>query len=235
MGLITLDILFTYQASLPSGHNTVKESIYAEPFSQQIISTWIQGLLVVLSMNIPYWLGAATSTILGIYKPADWAPMFGNPKDAYSLNRFWNLTWHQGMRFQLSLPAKWFTSNVIGLHGGSVMSRYIQVFIAFLLSGLIHSYGSFAAFHKDVGDFQFFLVQGLGFLAEETVIHIAKKIGLLETPLTRAIGYLWVWAWLTYTARPWMDGFQANGLWIISNQYPSVSRLVIGAISSKFI
>ena len=54
----------------------------------------------------------------------------------------------------------------------------------------------------------FFVIQAVGITIEDVIIALASKIGFCKTtPLSKVIGYVWVWGWLTWTlvwwAGPW--------------------------------
>ena len=51
-----------------------------------------------------------------------------------------------------------------------------------------------------------FLLQPLGVLVEEVVIHVGKYLGMKMGTETKIIGYAWVWIWLSFSAVPSLDG-----------------------------
>jgi len=107
---------------------------------------------------------------------------------------------------------------------GTNRSSYAQLYIAFFLSGLIHSSGDFMVEKRMVyRSFKFFLLQATIVTFEDFVICIGKwllrrgKIEL-EKPdelwagvVVRVIGYCWVTLWASLTFPIFLDGLNATG------------------------
>jgi hypothetical protein len=101
-----------------------------------------------------------------------------------------------------------------GFPKGSKLSSYTQLYVGFFISALIHEVASIFAAHRDLGDMRFFLSQAVAITFEDIVIAIAKRLGWQRGgPAAKLVGYLWVFAWLSYSLRPWIDGGISAGLW----------------------
>jgi len=109
---------------------------------------------------------------------------------------------------------------------GTNRSSYAQLYIAFFLSGLIHSSGDFTVEKRMVyRSFKFFLLQAVVVTFEDFVIYIAKRSlrrgrsepklektnELWEGAVVRIIGYCWVTLWASLTFPVFLDGLNATG------------------------
>ena len=109
---------------------------------------------------------------------------------------------------------------------GSTLSSFIQLQVAFLLSGIFHSAGDFM-FEKRIvyRSFRFFLLQPVAIIFEDLVVGITKRlllrVGVKLEPgkdkrswaeaAVRVIGYFWVAVWFCSTFPAWQDEASAIG------------------------
>ena len=110
---------------------------------------------------------------------------------------------------------------------GTNRSSYTQLYVAFLLSALLHFSGDFM-FEKRLVyySFKFFLLQAVAITFEDFVIYIAKLLlgrrgvefkqgGVNESwaeIVVRVVGYCWVTLWLCLTYPIWLDEPNTAGL-----------------------
>ena len=109
---------------------------------------------------------------------------------------------------------------------GTNRSSYAQLYIAFFLSGLIHSSGDFMVEKRMVyRSFKFFLLQAVIITFEDFIIYITKRSlrrgrvepklkkadGLWAVVVVRVIGYFWVTLWASLTFPIFLDGLNATG------------------------
>ncbi|KAH0542156.1 hypothetical protein GP486_008662, partial [Trichoglossum hirsutum] len=111
-------------------------------------------------------------------------------------------------------------TRALSLRKGSIASRYTKLYTAFLLSATMHAFGGMIAAHRDVGNFRFLILQPFAITAEDIVIAIARKLGFRGGRLARAVGYLWVVAWLTWGLRYWAAGKIAVGSYRLPGVVP---------------
>lgn len=119
-------------------------------------------------------------------------------------------SWHQGVRNQLEGPARFLTFSILRLPKGSLLARYSNIFFAFLISGIIHLGADRpgALGRQRPINLPFFCIQALGILLEDTVQALyrqarGKEVGF-RTPLwARAVGYVWVVAFLVWSTPAW--------------------------------
>jgi hypothetical protein len=110
---------------------------------------------------------------------------------------------------------------------GSNRSSYTQLYIAFFLSGVIHSSGDFMLENRMVyQSFKFFLLQAVVITFEDLVIRAAKRMllwgGIELKPgrvdecwaevVVRFAGYLWVILWFCLSLPIWTDEASVTGV-----------------------
>jgi len=106
--------------------------------------------------------------------------------------------------------------DVFHLAKGTFTSKYLQLFVGFLVSGAIHLGAAMAnarAF-RDNGEISFFIAQAVIILIEDHIIDFGRKLGVQDSRTLRILGYLWTIMWFGYSLRPWTSGGVSKGLWI---------------------
>ncbi|KZP03388.1 hypothetical protein FIBSPDRAFT_1017840, partial [Athelia psychrophila] len=156
-------------------------------------------------LSLYYSLFALLSVAVGFYQPKDFPPVFGRWRDSYTLRRFWGRTWHQALRRVTVLIHRKIGKSVaraVGAQPGTNTSSYLQLYTAFIVSGLVHSAGDAMVGTDQFGSsFMFFLVQAIAITGEDCVVGAARKAGwTTSSPALRAAGYVWVWCWFVYSA-----------------------------------
>ena len=105
------------------------------------------------------------------------------------------------------------TARALGLPKGSIGSRYVQLYTAFLLSTLIHVSGGLHAARQDLGEMQYYLSQAIAITFEDAAIAVAQKFGYRGGRAARVAGYLWVIGWCTWSLRVQVHGHIQAGMW----------------------
>ncbi|KAE8140280.1 hypothetical protein BDV38DRAFT_280277 [Aspergillus pseudotamarii] len=156
-----------------------------------------------LLLKAVYTILAVIAVLFNVSSPAQWPPFQGSVREACSVRRFWR--W---------VPTKlsdqfWIVRNcsVLGLHPGTITSRYVRYLSCFLISGLIHLFFDLAIgipLNK-TGALVFFPVQPLAFALEDVAGALSKRYPVLEgiTSAKRLIGYVWVLLFCLWSWRPW--------------------------------
>ena len=109
---------------------------------------------------------------------------------------------------------------------GTKRSSYTQLYVAFFLSGLVHSAGDFM-FQRRILFYtlKFFLLHAVGITLEGLVIYIAKRLLRQKAielepgrsdeswggTVVRVTGYCWVTIWFCITLPVWQDELNAVG------------------------
>ncbi|CCM06211.1 uncharacterized protein FIBRA_08455 [Fibroporia radiculosa] len=145
------------------------------------------------AIAMQYYLLAAGSVALGWFSPSDWPDVYGRLSDAYTLRRFWGRTYHQFMRRYLGSLGK-VACRLFNLQSGSWASSYLQLYVAFAISGLIHCGGDFMANPALFGaSFPFYISQAIAITFEDVAIGVAKRTQIRWSELfARRVGYAWV-------------------------------------------
>ncbi|KAJ3503305.1 hypothetical protein NMY22_g18295 [Coprinellus aureogranulatus] len=168
------------------------------------------------TINGSYCIAAIISITLGLSGPDEWPPMFGSLMDACTVHDSWRKVWHQMMRRFLT------RHTVAFIQLARLRNRKVQwivkLFLAFLISALIHFLGDYALLRDWAGgSMKFFMLQPVAIVLEQCVIAL-WQITAVRTPpsVARVVGYLWVLCWFTVTMPIWIepvvrDGFLEDG------------------------
>lgn len=118
---------------------------------------------------------------------------------------------------QLLSPLGKAISTTIGFKRGTLGSSYTQLYVAFFLSGLIHTAGDVVLSHTSTASrpffsMQFFLLQAFVITIEDTLIWIAQRQGVKGSVWTRVLGYVWVVTWFGWCVSGFVrDMIRAGG------------------------
>ncbi|KAL1722644.1 membrane bound O-acyl transferase family-domain-containing protein [Schizophyllum commune] len=205
-------------------HNPITSSLAAEriqPSAQgpifQILSSLFYMANFWADSQLAYCLLSAVAVSCGFSAPQSWPPLWGSWWDAFTVRRLWGRTWHHFMRRFICSMGK-ATCRIFGAQPGTSSSAYIQLYVGFFISGLAHAAGD-VNINKPFGaTFWFFMSQAFAITVEDDVIALARKAGIRESAATRALGRLYVAAWL-YLSMPMMTNP------ILSSGRPIVSCL----------
>jgi Membrane bound O-acyl transferase family len=116
------------------------------------------------------------------------------------------VSWHQCLRRGLTGHADVIADSVLQIPRATLVSRYTRLFLAFLISGLIHHRADLAMGipHAEAGSLIFFLLQPLGIMLEDGMQTLTRH---LSTPnsgrVPRIVGYLWVMMFLVWSTPTW--------------------------------
>ncbi|OAX38573.1 hypothetical protein K503DRAFT_691336, partial [Rhizopogon vinicolor AM-OR11-026] len=156
--------------------------------------------LACWASNAVYFVVAAGSVAIGLFEPRMWPDLFGVWVDAYTIRRFWGRTWHQMLR-RILTPLGKATSSAFGFKRGTLESSYTQLYVAFFLSGLMHTGGDIvlsshtSTVSRSFFSMPFFLLQAFAITLEDMFIWIAGRLNVKSNLWTRVLGYVWVAAW----------------------------------------
>lgn len=201
--LLAIDISSYYMR-----HKTpVDTSLSTAPLTF-LAHTWLFYLMVRWGIDAAYRLSASLNIALHIFRPSDFPPLFGSLGNAYTMKRFWGITWHQMMR----TVAEPYTNALVrlsNLDSRRKSTYWVKVASAFFWAGAMHAYGALIAGGSVWSDVCQFGSQILAFWVEDVVIGLAKKTGIRDGWWVRGVGYVWVFV------------FQGATLW----WYPSPAEV----------
>ena len=102
--------------------------------------------------------------------------------------------------------------DLLHLRKSTFITRYGQIFLSFLISGVMHFLGEVGVGFpvRDSGTIQFFLLQAVGIMLEDGVQAIYRyALGIRRNPgsqpqrWARVVGYVWVLGFMTWSTPIW--------------------------------
>lgn len=162
-------------------------------------TVWVNLVSVYCTMSGVYASASIVSVAIGLYEPKDWPHLFGSLLDAYTVRKCWGRVWHQVLRKSLTSNSK-FLASVFRLPRGT-FATYFKLFTSFFISGLIHAAADYIL-HQNFTNgksVQFFVLQAVIITFEDAVISIASKLGYKGSKAFKIIGFIWVFAWFTFS------------------------------------
>ncbi|KAF3391498.1 Acetyltransferase pyr8 [Penicillium rolfsii] len=173
--------------------------------------TWFVVSRIVI--DIHYRFVSILFVGLGLDNPVNWPPAFGRMKDAYTIRKFWGTFWHQFLRGPFTAVSNFIARDFLHLARPSILERYTNMFIVFLLSGILHVMTD----HIQSIPFEYsgaiihFPITIFGIMFEDGVQELWKRVSpsanansasALEKdsvpPLwQRIVGYVWTLLWLS--------------------------------------
>jgi len=169
-------------------------------------TAWLYVSLAYCTLSLLYMAYSIVSVAIGMTEPWDWPHLFGSPLDGYTVRNAWGRVWHQLLRKLVTGHAD-FIAKQLRLQKGTFRTC-LKLFIAFLVSGLIHDAAEYVLYQKWAGhSTKFFLLQAVAIIFEGAIITLATKAGLSSKPnsFVKFIGFVWVFTWFTYCLPLWLD------------------------------
>ncbi|KAJ4340592.1 hypothetical protein N0V95_007467, partial [Ascochyta clinopodiicola] len=126
------------------------------------------------------------------------------------------VVWHQQCRRVCSSPAIFVVRDVLHLRKGSFASKYLQLFIGFGVSGLVHG-GASMLYHgsfEDDGAMKVFLGQAVIIFFEDHLIAFGKRLGFKDSLFWRLVGFVWTILAVGASMESWTGSLLNYGLWV---------------------
>ncbi|KAF2657410.1 hypothetical protein K491DRAFT_691058 [Lophiostoma macrostomum CBS 122681] len=159
--------------------------------------------------------------------PETWGP-FTSILDR-GLAGWWSVWWHQTFRFAFEQPSRKVVK-LLGMNPRAPLAKFLQLVIAFGLSGTLHACGSYTSAGTTYplsGSMLFFLLQALGIFTEVVVTQGLRRTGIQERvpqALMRVFTFVYVHVWFYYTAPLLCDEFARGGIWLFEPVPVSILR-----------
>lgn len=182
--------------------------------------TILCGLRMIVSMPLSHNLLALVGILVFRQEPWQWPPIFEEPWLATSLTEFWGSRWHQMFRecfVQLGV-----------VPGTLIFGRLGGIMSGFLISGLLHHFGTWAMGYGSefIPVTGFFLAMGLGGVLEYTFRKVTGH------RVQGWSGRIWMFLWLLGWGNVMIDSWSKAGFFgcqdIRPDRRPSV--LLLGPI-----
>ncbi|KAJ5165845.1 hypothetical protein N7492_006141 [Penicillium capsulatum] len=212
---LVLDIFHTLrvqQLSEQGEYTGFTELQWAVPIDQwieRIISNLVTWFIIGrLVLDSHYRFLSFVCVGLDLNSPAEWPPAFGRMADAYTLRNYWGKFWHQFLRQPFTAVSSFLTRDVLGLPRPSLLERYTNIFLVFLLSGILHvmiDYGQCVPVHYS-GSLHYFLSFVCGIMIEDGAQSLFRYMCLSKPSSTkqddgtllwrRVVGWIWIMGWI---------------------------------------
>jgi hypothetical protein len=213
---VTTDYLRTHGLFVP-------ERFFEQPWFSQVALSFFNMLAGYAGLMLPHSFIACLAVLSGFASPVDFPDLTGPIVACSSLGTFWRDTWHSLLQPSLLKISRPVSRGLLRLAPGSTPDRVVQLFVAFISSGVLHACASFsasrhgAAFQRrpDVWqtDLLFFSIQPFGILLERVVKAMAQRAGMRGSWATRLLGKIWVLAWFSLTLPIFVGNQVIAGLW----------------------
>lgn len=96
------------------------------------------------------------------------------------------------------------------------MSKYLQLFVGFTISGLVHA-GASMLIHRsfeDDGALSCFIGQAVIIMVEDHVIEIGKRVGFKDSRFWRLVGFFWTIFAMGASCQSWTTQVIQRGMWV---------------------
>lgn len=94
-------------------------------------------LTILFSQVLRNIMAVPFVAVIPMNHPDDWPPLYGSPRHAYSLRRFWGVFWHKIAAPSQTASGRIFSRRVIGL--GEAAEKCFVAFWVFAISGVLHA------------------------------------------------------------------------------------------------
>ncbi|KZM18814.1 uncharacterized protein EKO05_0006641 [Ascochyta rabiei] len=216
------DALYAYTASSPHGSWVdivaikPQHSYASYPFWHRFWFSWMQIVLTYVSLELYNTVVGIVSVAAGLARPSECPSSFGDLKGLWSVRRAWSVVWHQQCRRVCSGPAVFVVRDVLHLRKGSFASKYLQLFIGFGISGLVHG-GASMLYHGSFEDdraIKVFLAQAVIIFFEDHLFEFGKRLGFKDSLFWRLVGLVWTILAVGASMESWTGSLLKYGLWV---------------------
>ncbi|KAH6717988.1 membrane bound O-acyl transferase family-domain-containing protein [Leptodontidium sp. MPI-SDFR-AT-0119] len=218
--------LSQYPVTLTAYATSSPPDLFADTWPRQMLLTWLPALASCYALKLQYSLFAAMAVATGVSNAEDWPPIMGKLADVSTVRDLWGKFWHQLIRRKLNIPFR-VLKKYVPIQKGTLTSRYLQLYLAFIASGLLHHLGALnlpsSSTKNNWNQLAYFFMQPIAITVEDIVIHLGKKAGIKKSWKTKAAGAVWTFAWFTFSLR-YMVAYHFNALIFEKPVVPSLIR-----------
>ncbi|KAJ7088163.1 membrane bound O-acyl transferase family-domain-containing protein [Mycena epipterygia] len=168
----------------------------------RVVGTVAWAVGAAAGLSLAHYAASIVCVALGVSRPQDWPPLFGDWADVASIRTFWARGWHQSLRRSLGAHGDYISRVLLRLPPGSVAALWVQICTAFALSGVVHYLAESVALGPAgrSGSLIFFGIQPAAIALEMFVAALSRRAGVALPPaISRALGYVWVFGWFCAT------------------------------------
>lgn len=203
------------------------------------LSSVVIALTIIFSLN-PLFFGLVVPCLLGdrLYSvtkiplleawmyPAQWGS-FWECLCNKGLAGMWGQWWHQMFRYGISEPATMLNKK-LGIAQRSELGRFLQLMVAFTLTGLIHAVASSTTFSlvpsKPWNAFSFFFAQGVGILVQTEISKQLNKRMSFPRSARRLGNFGFVFVFMWFVGPLLSDDFARCQIWLFEPVPISIFR-----------
>ncbi|CAJ2511971.1 Uu.00g075960.m01.CDS01 [Anthostomella pinea] len=217
------DFIYAYAAASP--HGTWRDIAHLRPavsnadasFWSRFSYAWLHIVLAYAALELWSTGYGIISVATGLANPRDCPSAFGDLKRLVSVRNAWSVVWHQNCRRVCSAPGIYVARDVLRLPRGSFASKYLQLFIGFGISALVHG-GASMLVHRSFEDdaaFGFFIGQAVIIMVEDHVIDFGKRLGLKDSLFWRLVGFCWTVFAIGASCERYTSKMIGNEIWVL--------------------
>ncbi|KAF3395633.1 O-Mevalon transferase yanI [Talaromyces pinophilus] len=196
---LVIDVSVSVLGKSPYGNpdKSTWPDLYTMDLAQRTAIVWHVGVAAVHGGQLPYSVFAAVTVATGLCRPEQWPPLYTSwLREAWSVRQLWGVCWHQHLRRSIKIPAD-FVVQLLRIPRGSLISRYSQLWLGFLVSAIYHHAGAYMI-HRNSGSMYFlWFCQAAMITIEDFIIWVGGKAGIPKNTFTKALGTIWLCIWLS--------------------------------------
>ena len=139
----------------------------------------------------------------GLDDPIDWPPLYGSPRQIYTIRRFWGKFWHRLVYRTNTAFGLLISEKILRIRRGSYLERLFINFSVFLFSGVVHALvtlqlGFTCGYWEDIS---WFCLNFVAILVEDSFQRTFRKLGgwTKNQTLGKAVGTIWVFAFFFWS------------------------------------
>lgn len=142
--------------------------------------------------------------VIPLDHPDDWPPLYGSPRQVYSLRRFWGIFWHKIAAPSQAMYGRFISRRLFGFGAGTSAEKCFVAFWVFAFSGVLHVLVNLKAdpeTEDPLMDFRFLLLNFCGGSFEMLVGFLIPGRVKRRVPVLvrRMMGFAWVYAFFYCT------------------------------------
>lgn len=188
---------------IPKG-GIIEPKFFSLSIWERTVCTWIYVCESYWTMGFVLRLSYAVGVGAGIWKPEECPSGFGDLRYFYTVRNAWGTVWHQFLRRVATVNGQLVAKTWLKLTPGTFFSKYIQLFVGFATTGLIHSTGSFIVCGEEGGEFGFWMMMATAIFIEDHLILLGKQLGFKDNRFWRSVGVVWTFAAFTFCGQEWL-------------------------------
>ncbi|KAH7370497.1 hypothetical protein BKA65DRAFT_545209 [Rhexocercosporidium sp. MPI-PUGE-AT-0058] len=170
-------------------------NLFADTWHRQILFTWLPAIGSCYALKMQYSLFATETVAAEFYRAEDWPPIMGKLADVSTVR---DLGGSSGISSFVESKLKILfriLKTYVPIRKGTLTSRYSQIYLAFIASGLLHHLGALnlpsSSSRNNWKQLAYFFMQPVAITVEDIIIHFGHKAGIKKSWKTKRVGAIW--------------------------------------------